>query len=406
MLVYKVCEKKLPFLCETLTISISLWCLFNYCRYTKLETLIPTINSHLQTDESGVPFLFILGRPRSGTTLLRMIFEAHPNVLIPPECQFIINLSSKYGGINFWTRQHLNSFFEDLKSQWRIEMWNLDWEKLWRNLQQYEGKHSYGAVCKVVYQSYESLFPKAEIRLYGDKNPGYSIYTERLRKIYPNARFIYLNRDYRDNYVSLRDVHFDLSIPSLTAQKWKYYYKTIIKSANKLPEYYKIVRYEDLVANPEVVVKQLCEFVGITYFPEMLDYYKKSDDFTKTYPPDVLKKYHSRITQKVNGSRTGIWQEKLTKKEVMQLEATIGSLGEKAGYPRSYSHINPLVYLAILPGRILAAMLYVATFIVDKLPAGIRMNILSKWPRAIAMIILRVVNPKKLNQIRASRNTK
>jgi hypothetical protein len=281
-------------------------------------------------DESGNPFLFILGRPRSGTTLLRMIFEAHPNVVIPPECQFIINLSSKYGGINYWTRQHLKNFFEDIKTQWRIEMWNLDWEMLWQSLLKYEGKHSYGSVCKVVYQSYESLFPKAEILLYGDKNPGYSIYTERLRKIYPNARFIYLNRDYRDNYVSLRDVHFDLSIPSLTAQKWKYFYKTIVKCANNLPEHYRIVRYEDLVANPQQVMKELCDFAGITYLPEMLEYYKKSEDFTKTYPPDVLKKYHSRITQKVNGSRTGIWQERLTKKEVMQLEATIGTLGKKA----------------------------------------------------------------------------
>jgi hypothetical protein len=75
---------------------------------------------------------------------------------------------------------------------------------------------------------------------------------------------------------------------------------------------------------------ELYDFAGITYLPEMLEYYKKSEDFTKTYPPDVLKKYHSRITQKVNGSRTGIWQERLTKKEVMQLEATIGTLGKKA----------------------------------------------------------------------------
>jgi hypothetical protein len=90
----------------------------------------------------------------------------------------------------------------------------------------------------------------------------------------------------------------------------------------------------------------------------------------------------------------------------MQLEATIGTLGKKAGYPRSYENISPLLYLTTLPGRILAALLYVATLIVDKLPAGIRMNILSRWPRAIAMIILRAVNPKKLNQIQASRKTK
>jgi hypothetical protein len=87
----------------------------------------------------------------------------------------------------------------------------------------------------------------------------------------------------------------------------------------------------------------------------------------------------------------------------MQLEATVGAWGKKAGYPKSYGSVNPWIYLTTLPGRSLAALLYIATLIVDKLPSGIRMNILSRWPRAIAMAILSLVNPKKLNQIRANR---
>ncbi|NQU34666.1 MAG: sulfotransferase [Bacteroidetes bacterium] len=46
-----------------------------------------------------IPFFFVVGRPRSGTTLLRTLFDAHPNVSFPPECQFIINLYPKYGKI-------------------------------------------------------------------------------------------------------------------------------------------------------------------------------------------------------------------------------------------------------------------------------------------------------------------
>lgn len=47
---------------------------------------------------ADTPFIFIVGRPRSGTTLLRTLYDAHPNVNIPPECQFVVNLYGKYGG--------------------------------------------------------------------------------------------------------------------------------------------------------------------------------------------------------------------------------------------------------------------------------------------------------------------
>ena len=63
---------------------------------------------------SQIPFFFIVGRPRSGTTLLRTLFDAHPNVTIPPECQFIVNLYPKYGKTSNWTESLLLSFHEDL----------------------------------------------------------------------------------------------------------------------------------------------------------------------------------------------------------------------------------------------------------------------------------------------------
>ena len=51
---------------------------------------------------SQIPFFFIIGRPRTGTTLLRSLFDAHPNVQIPWECQFVLNLYPKYGTLELW----------------------------------------------------------------------------------------------------------------------------------------------------------------------------------------------------------------------------------------------------------------------------------------------------------------
>ena len=63
---------------------------------------------------SSMPLFFIIGRPRSGTTLLRVLFEAHPHVLIPPESPFIISLYKKYGKVTTWDDRVIREFCEDL----------------------------------------------------------------------------------------------------------------------------------------------------------------------------------------------------------------------------------------------------------------------------------------------------
>ena len=80
-----------------------------------------------------IPFFFVVGRPRSGTTLLRTLFDAHPNVSFPPECQFIVNLYPKYGKIIDWEEKQILSFYHDLIEQWLFDTWNMDLDKLKKN---------------------------------------------------------------------------------------------------------------------------------------------------------------------------------------------------------------------------------------------------------------------------------
>ena len=216
-------------------------------------------------DLSKVPFFFIVGRPRSGTTLLRTLFDAHPDVSIPPECQFIVNLYPKYGKITNWTKEDIISFYDELLPQWLFDTWKMDNEKLKKALLSHTGENTYGTICKVVYKQYNSLFDKKELKFIGDKNPGYAIYSKLLLKIFPEAKFIHIIRDYRDNFVSIKNVDFELPLPSLVVQKWKYFFKKFNKDSKLKPNAYRVIKYEDLVTNPELEMNNLNKFIGIDY---------------------------------------------------------------------------------------------------------------------------------------------
>jgi hypothetical protein len=340
--------------------------------------------------EDLTPFLFVVGRPRSGTTLLRTIFDAHPNVCIPPECHLIINLYPRYGKVMEWNEKAILTFFEDLQRQWLFDTWNVDQDELRDKLLKMKGSNTFGNVCKAVYASHESLFEKNDILLYGDKNPGYAIYTEKLLSIYPNAKFIHIIRDYRDNYVSIKEVDFELPIPSMVVQKWKNFYKRFNRAMVKHPESHRVIRYEDLVSAPEKHIRDLCAFAGIPYIPEMLDFHDKKDKIEQSKAHQLVKKYHRSLMKKINTDRVAIWEQKLSKRTVKIMDTTAGKTAELAGYQRKYKNFNLAIHLLAIPGITCTKILVLLTRIIDHFPYRLRMKILNEWPWKMAGLYLKI----------------
>ena len=346
-----------------------------------------------------IPFFFVVGRPRSGTTLLRTLFDAHPNVLIPQECQFIINLYPKYGAITRWNQNILLEFYGDLQEQWRFDTWKIDQEELKAALLKFEGEQRYSTICKVVYACYPSLFNKEEIIMFGDKNPGYTIYTERLLKIFPDARCIHITRDYRDNFVSVRNVDFELPVISLVTSKWIYFVKQFNKAKKKYPDSHYTIRFEDLIKEPEIQLEKLCQFTGLKYVPEVFDFHKKKEEVKKLYPEGFINKYHSSLLGKIDPGTAGVWKKQLTEREVRIADAVAGKYADISGYERKYKKAGMGVYLMACPGILYARLLYFATAVVDRFPYKWRMNILSKGPLVLARIYLKTFNPKKWEEL-------
>ncbi|NVO01942.1 MAG: sulfotransferase [Bacteroidetes bacterium] len=330
----------------------------------------------MQNNIDTIPFFFIVGRARSGTTLLRCLLDAHPEINIPLECAFIVHLSSKYGKKTNWDEESILSFYQDLQQYPKFHFWTIDKEKLKKDLLNSVGKNSYSNICKVVYFNFKSFFPKSEIKLLGDKNPSYSFHTKKLLKLFPDARFIHITRDYRDNIISMINAKFEAKIFSSLAFRWKFSNKAVIKQKKLTPERFYTLRYEDLVEKPESYIKDICQFLKIDFIPEMMDYHSKLEELKKIYPAELINRHHKSLFQPINADKIYSWKKLLTEKQIKICDNVVGSFAEELGYERRYKR-SFFMYMSCLPGMFYGRLLPFAMGIINKLPLNLRMKFIN-----------------------------
>ncbi len=321
---------------------------------------------------SSIPFFFIIGRPRSGTTLLRVLLDAHPNVVIPPECQIILRLHKKYSKITRFDQKRLQAFYDDLVALRYFDMWTINTETLKEKLLAMEGETTFDDLVRLVYLSYKSFFKTGEIQLIGDKNPGYSLYVRRLFRMYPGSKFIHIIRDYRDNYLSLIHARFEIPNVPLVVYRWKFAIRQIDKLKKKHPGSFHTVRYEDFVMEPEHHMRQVCDFLGITYDPSVFDYLDMKDEISETYSDTVeLVRIHKNLLKPITTGRTGLWKKEMNDRDIRVADLVVRKCADHYGYERKYKRFNTGLYLWIMPVLLYGSLMYRMILLGQSLPPSL-----------------------------------
>jgi hypothetical protein len=283
---------------------------------------------------------FIIGIGRSGTTLLTNMLNSNPEVLSTPENEFILFSQSSFSDKDFNDAEVINAFinmfgfeYNKVTSIWkpsaelRNDIFNLE-EKTFAN------------VCKLVYLNYPIGGKiRTKVKTIVDKNPVYSLYLNNISRIYPSARYIVLTRDFRDNALSRKKyAHRKTSVFEL-AVSWNYYYENLFKTIKKVNLEHKIVRYEDLVSDSENVLKEICDFLQVTYSAEMLNFQDLSRKIKKHVKESAsekvfskISKMHSNLETEVNQNRVKAYEKELSAQETAILEYVCEDYGKKFGY--------------------------------------------------------------------------
>lgn len=330
------------------------------------------------------PMFFILGRPRTGSTLLRTLFDAHPQIIIPQEWPMLLLLHFQFEKVTFWDKPKLETFYQALFQPLRIPFWSIrnwpgiDLELLHNNLMLCEGNQTLETLLKVVYFHYNSFFEKKEIILIGDKNPAISNQAELLAKIFPTAKFIHLLRDYRDNLVSLLEVDFEMPNVTLLTYRWKYSYRAIEKAACLYPERFFTIKYEDLVKQPESQFGQLCDFLGIPEDIEIFNFHTRKTELENTFPAEIMQRYFSSLMQPIDERKVGVYKQKLTLKQIRTADMIAGKIAEQAGYQREFTRFSVFNYLGAAPAIVYTKGLYLIGKMVKILPHSWMLWVINK----------------------------
>ena len=232
--------------------------------------------------------VFVVGNSRSGTTMMGRILGKHPSVYTFGELHFFGQLCAPP-----FSSESGHEEIERLASQLHCV--------------QREGYRTHGNPRRFLSEArtfLESLtaYPETQAALFEvflhrvaaengrtipcDQTPRNVFYIEDILRLYPNARIINMIRDPRDVLLSQKKKWkrrflggSDMPMKE-TFRDWmnyhpitiSYIWRTAVTAAEQFLQHERVISiyFEELLAHPEVTVKRLCDFVGITYTQAML----------------------------------------------------------------------------------------------------------------------------------------
>ncbi len=275
------------------------------------------------------PPVFIIGAQRSGTTLLRLMLNAHSQLAIPEEGTFwmpILRDCRRSGGKAI-DPATLARYLAYIRKNAQFRLWDLPEAPVAGELLR-TGRVTPDQLMSAYYAAYSRQQGKAR---WGDKSPTFFRMVPVLAGLFPGARFIHLVRDGRDNYLSWQKMGIQRRTVGVGAFEWRHKVgRARADLARWAPDRTIEVRYEDLVTAPNDVLTRISRFIDLPFEAGMVEFWRRSDRY--------IGRHHSEtIFSPVTADRVGRWQRNLTPAQVARFEAVAGRCLRESGYPLTTS---------------------------------------------------------------------
>jgi hypothetical protein len=263
-------------------------------------------------DSLGKNLVFLVSAPRAGSTLLGAMLGSNPRVVCPAETWVQLLLT-------FFSRNGVKAdapFDHDLAVSAFLEA---------------AGEPASQAACRSfavgLYNQFLAAKPGARVLV--DKTPRYYHILDELAGLWPNASFVWVQRNPLDIVASCKDTWSISVSEQMGSVVTPHSYDTTLSFDRLLKFFAKakrahVVRYEDLTKDPGPVLKNLCRKIGLTYSPAMLEYGSNARLMasyrTSTFGDKKVLGFSATHRQSV-----GRWRDILVPSEVRSVLKTLGT---------------------------------------------------------------------------------
>ena len=282
----------------------------------------------------------IVGSPRSGTTLLRLMLDSHPELAIPPETRFL-GLGAKLRGKGDKLRERFFTALINYPNS--MPSWpdfEIPKEAFWSALKEIR-PFTISEGYRAFYRLYAARFGKAR---WGDKTPLHCLELNAIRQVLPEARFIHIIRDGRDAALSLRRMWFS---PGWEIETQAAYWRKCVLAARRAglgrPDYTE-VRYEDLILSTRETLDLICARIGLSYDDAMLSYYTRTPERLREHKGRTLPdgttlltqeerlRQQKRTTEPPDPACVFAWKRAMSAEERGRFQRVAGDLLKDLGY--------------------------------------------------------------------------
>lgn len=274
--------------------------------------------------------IFIVGANRSGTTLLRLILNAHPRIAIPDE---LIYFQSSLAGtpIEQWRTPDLSpseyeAFVDRFLDAVDRPLDDLDRSRIKADI--LDGPSTFRRPYQCALAAWARHHGKDR---WGEKTPGNLFYADVLLDMFPEAQFLYVVRDPRAGVASMQGVSFfpdDVVFNALSRRKHDVRGRALLEQS--VPDTQRMtVRYEDLVRAPESQTRAICRFLGEDFSPQMLHFHRDADDYMTD---EAEERYNATATRPITDDRIDAWRDRLAPDEVAAVESICHDIMQRFQY--------------------------------------------------------------------------
>lgn len=242
--------------------------------------------------------VFIVGSPRSGTTIMRYMVDGHPNIFCPHLETFIFGSMYPTFFGHIWEYQYSKSIF----SRQNYVQWFRDF----------------------VLQLFANYGHKCGKSRFAEKTPSHAYHMNFIKETFPDAQFIHMIRNGYEVCNSLRRMPWASNDVEQNARVWADSVRTAKSFGSQLPsDDYIEIRLESLRDNLPGQLKRLCTFLREDFSPTMCEYFKpENNSWGVELPPFNFNKKST--------------PEKMTNAEGELFWRVAGDVMLELGYPSSF----------------------------------------------------------------------